>query len=143
MGNFDKRTWRAIVLLLALLLVATACAGESIEAPVETGDGWSVGKLDEACLDTGRIAQALRRIGGGDYGEVHSLLIVKDDRLVLEEYFPGHAWVYDADNFHGPYVEFDRDTLHTTMSITKAITSAAVGVAIEQGAIGSEEDPVS
>jgi CubicO group peptidase (beta-lactamase class C family) len=142
MGPSEKSTWRHVVILFALLLACTACASEPIEAPVETGDGWPVGTLEEAGLDEGRMAQALRRIGDGEYGEVHSLLIVKDDRLVLDEYFPGHVWEYDAEHFHGPLVEFDRDRLHTTMSVTKALTSAAVGVAIEQGTIDSEQDPV-
>jgi CubicO group peptidase (beta-lactamase class C family) len=59
--------------------------------------------------------------------------------LVLEAYFDGHSWDYAADNYEGPMVEFGPDTLHTIMSITKAFTSALVGIAIQEGFIANEQ----
>ena len=142
MAHLNLRKWGRIALLFALLLLITACSGEQFEAPATAVDGWQTGSLDEVGLDEVPVAQALRRIRSGEYEDVHSLLIVKDGHLVLEEYFPGHVWSYNAEHFEGPYAEFDRDTPHTIMSVTKAFTSAAVGIAVEQGAIGSEQDPV-
>lgn len=40
-------------------------------------------------IDAALIEQAVNDINRGKYNEVHSLLIFKDNRLVLEEYFPG------------------------------------------------------
>jgi CubicO group peptidase (beta-lactamase class C family) len=142
MANLNLHKWGMAVLLLALLLLCTACAGEQIQAPATTIDGWAVGTLEEVGLDEKPITRALQRIRAGDYEDVHSLLIVKDGRLVLEEYFAGYVWNYGAEHFRGPYAEFDRDTLHTIMSVTKAVTAAAAGIAVEQGAIGDEQDPV-
>jgi CubicO group peptidase (beta-lactamase class C family) len=142
MRNLNLRTWAQSILLAALLLLSAACRANEFQVPPNTADGWQVGTLDEVGLDEKPIAQALQRIDSGRYADVHSLLIVKDGLLVVEEYFPGHAWRYDAEHFQGPYTEFDRDTLHTIMSVTKAFTSAVVGIAVEQEAIGSEQDPV-
>jgi CubicO group peptidase (beta-lactamase class C family) len=133
-------------ILLALLLLAACAVPEftapELTTPEETGDGWAAGTLAEAGLDEAPLREALRKIEAGDYPALHSLLIVKDGRLVLEAYFPGHAWVYDAEHFQGPAVAFDRDTPHTIMSVTKAVTAAAAGTAVEQGAINSVQDPI-
>jgi CubicO group peptidase (beta-lactamase class C family) len=130
------------VVLIAFLLLSTACTTYDYLPPEATGDGWSTGTLEEVGLEEEPLAQAVQSIQSGEYEDVHSLLIVKDGRLVFEEYFPGHIWEYDAEHFQGPYAEFDRDTLHTIMSVTKAFTSAAVGIAVEQGEIRSEQNPV-
>jgi CubicO group peptidase (beta-lactamase class C family) len=142
MRNLDLTRLGRSTLLLTLFLLLTACTTYEYQPPATTSAGWPAGTLDEVGLDEKPIAQAVQRIQNGDYPNVHSLLIVKDDRLVFEEYFPGHVWQYDAEHFQGPYAEFDRDTLHTIMSVTKAFTSAIAGIAVEQEAIGSEQDPI-
>jgi CubicO group peptidase (beta-lactamase class C family) len=142
MKNMNLRTWARTALMTAVLLLSTACTTYEFQVPPDTVDGWETGTLDEVGLDEKPIAQALQRVDDGTYADVHSLLIVKDGLLVVEAYFPGYAWQYDAEQFHGPHTEFDRDTPHTIMSVTKAATSAAVGIAIEQGAIGGEQDAV-
>ena len=65
------------------------------------------------------------------------MLIVKDDKLVFEEYFKGHKFKYDSANHHGELVTWDRNRLHYIMSVTKSITSACVGIAIDHGFIKS------
>lgn len=55
----------------------------------------------------------------GLYGHIHSLVIIHNDALVLEEYFNG----------------WERDMLHYSFSATKSITSALIGIAISQGYI--------
>ena len=46
-----------------------------------------VGHLHNVGIDTTIIAKAINKIGNGKFGEVHSMLIYKNDKLVLEEYF--------------------------------------------------------
>jgi hypothetical protein len=41
--------------------------------------------------------RSVKRIGDNTYPNVHSLLIVKDGKLVFEEYFGGYEWVYESD----------------------------------------------
>jgi CubicO group peptidase (beta-lactamase class C family) len=78
-------------------------------------------------------------IRDGTYPNVHSLLVVKDGKLAFEQYFPGDAWS-PADGQAGGDVEFDAGTLHYMASVTKSITSALVGIAIDRGAIGGVDE---
>lgn len=57
----------------------------------------------------------------GTYGEIHSLLVFKNNELIAEEYFGG----YDADSIHFQY------------SVTKSISSLLVGIATDQGLLGT------
>ena len=61
-----------------------------------------------------------------DWDRLRGLLVVKDDKLIIEKYFDG-ANLYDAYNVH---------------SITKSVTSALIGIAIDKGTIPSEEEKV-
>lgn len=54
-------------------------------------------------------------------------LVVHEDQLVYERYFGGS----------------DRQTLETSFSVAKSFVSTLVGIAIDEGVIGSIEDPVT
>ncbi|MEM8982651.1 MAG: serine hydrolase [Pseudomonadota bacterium] len=62
----------------------------------------------------------------GVYEGVSSVLLAHKGKLVLEVYFDG----------------WDRDDLHSTRSAAKSITSALVGIAIDQGFIESVDAPL-
>lgn len=133
------------VLLYAALFAAllASCGGAPTSGiPPQTGDGWQTADPAEVGLDARKLAQAVARIRDGTYQNIHSLLIVKDGKLVFEEYFRGHTWSYAGDQFRGDLVEFDRDTRHNLASVTKSFTSALVGIAIDQGLIRGVEDRV-
>jgi CubicO group peptidase (beta-lactamase class C family) len=142
--------------LLALGL--TACAGRT-QLPVSTststavsdvGDpgravsepavGWRTAGAREAGFDEGALAAltaAIRR--GGAYPNIHAVLIVRDGRLVYEEYFAGE------DERRGRrlgHVEFTQATLHDIRSVSKAFVGALVGIAIDQGLIASVDQPL-
>ena len=57
---------------------------------------------------------------------LHSLLIIRNGYLVLEEYFDG----------------FDAETVNSLQSVTKSFTSAVMGIAIEQGKIKGVDEKV-
>jgi len=48
---------------------------------------------------------------------IHSLIIIKDNKLITEEYFGG----------------FNRDELHYSASVSKSFASALLGIAIDKG----------
>jgi len=124
--------------LLAILLVNCEnylASQWTYTVPENIGDGFDVGTLEEVNMDSTLIAQAVSRIVRGKHKEVHSMLIFKDDKLVLEEYFQGHVYKWDARNYHGDLVQWNRDMLHSNMSCTKSFTSACIGIAIERGFI--------
>lgn len=141
----DRRVW--FLLLHIFLFAATACSSDSstqysYQPPPQMGDGLAVGSLDEVGLDVGLLAEAVDGIEDGRYGEVHSMLIYKDNRLVLEEYFPGHDYQWDAPNFHGDLVNWDWEKEHNIHSVGKSITSASVGIAIDEGFIESVDQSI-
>jgi CubicO group peptidase (beta-lactamase class C family) len=125
-------------LLLVLLSIAwiVACVpGRQAALPTPAGDGWPVAHPAEVGLDEGPFREAIEGIRDGTYPNVHSLLVVKDGKLVVEAYFPGYTWDYNGDQFLGDYVEFEAGTPHNLASVTKSFTSALVGIAIDRGFI--------
>ena len=88
-------------------------------------------------IDVQPIEKAVNEINRGKYKEVHSLLIFKDDKLVLEEYFPGHKYQWDAPGHHAELVAWDRDMMHVCQSVTKSIVGTCVGIAVDEGFIES------
>jgi CubicO group peptidase (beta-lactamase class C family) len=56
-----------------------------------------------------------------------AFLIVRGDRLLYEGYFNG----------------YDHDSVQTSMSVAKSVLGALVGIAIDQGRIGSVDDPIT
>jgi CubicO group peptidase (beta-lactamase class C family) len=86
-------------------------------------------------IDKEILANLVERVSSGDYQNIHSILIVKDGRLVFEQYFPGYAWDWDDDQFQGEFTEFNAQALHSVMSVSKVFTSALTGIALEGGFI--------
>jgi CubicO group peptidase (beta-lactamase class C family) len=76
------------------------------------------------------------------------VLLVRNDKLVVEEYFPGtHPVIGETleqePDWEGRYQAFDRDTLHTLQSATKSVNSILVGIAIDQKLIpGGVDEPI-
>jgi CubicO group peptidase (beta-lactamase class C family) len=137
---------KIVILLISVLsIVHAGCeydpSGQyNYRPPENINDGFEVGSLDEANIDSALIEKAVDSIYRGRYEEVHSILIYRDGKLVFEEYFKGHIFKYDTvnnTNHHGDLVAWDRTMLHNVMSVTKSITSACIGIAVDNGFIGS------
>lgn len=107
------------------------------QPPVKHDDGTTVGTLDEVNIDSALIAKAILKILSDRDNEVHSLLVARNGKLVVEEYFPGHRYKWDAPSHHGEFVDWNYSTLHTTASASKSIVSACIGIAIDKGFIRS------
>lgn len=138
---------RALLAIAVVSLLVAGCSSASygqysLQPPETIGDGLTVGTLNAVEMDSDLLSEAAARITAGDYGEVHSLLIHKDGRLVLEEYFPGHTYKWDAPGFHGAMVDWDEHEPHNIHSVGKSITSASVGIAIDQGFIESVNESI-
>ena len=131
----------AAVLIGVGVYLGITLSGPSIpydyQPPENINDGLAVGTLDEVSIDSELIEKAMSDINRGKYGEVHSMLIFKDGKLVLEEYFQGHKYQWDAPKHHGELVAWNSSTLHVIMSDTKSVTSICIGIAIDKGFIES------
>lgn len=99
-------------------------AAYTYQSPEKNNDGLEPGDINDAFEQTEFIKEMVKETIKGEYPDVHSILIYKDNTLVLEEYFYG----------------YDRTTKHQLRSATKAFVGSLVGLAIESGAIGSEQD---
>jgi CubicO group peptidase (beta-lactamase class C family) len=107
------------------------------ESPENINDGFETGYLNEVNINPAMIERAVERIQQGRYEEVHAIIIVRENKLVFEEYFKGHKFRYDTTLHHGQLVTWDRTKLHRVMSVTKSITSACIGIAVDKGFIES------
>ncbi|HPJ79983.1 MAG TPA: serine hydrolase [Prolixibacteraceae bacterium] len=94
--------------------------------PDPSGEDWKCSSLAEAGMDSSLIVVLMNKILSQEIPDIHSLLILKDDQLVLEEYFHGYS----------------RDRLHRVHSVTKSFTSALLGIAIDKGLIPDDNEPV-
>jgi CubicO group peptidase (beta-lactamase class C family) len=110
--------------------------GHQYAVPEKTNDGWETASLNSVHLDAGLIKELFERIGDNSYKNIHSVLFVKNDKLVVEEYFPGQDSV-------GQYRTFTRDTLHEMLSATKSVNSILIGIAIDQHLIRSVDEKIS
>jgi CubicO group peptidase (beta-lactamase class C family) len=135
-----------LILLLSLLLIV-GCQSEpsspyTYQPPENISDGLDVSTLEDVNIDSELMEKLMNDINRGKYDEVHSLLIFKDDRLVLEEYFEGHKFQWDAPKAHGELVTWDYEMVHFAMSVTKSITSICIGIAIDEGFIESAHQSI-
>jgi CubicO group peptidase (beta-lactamase class C family) len=86
---------------------------------------WQITKPFEANLNK-KILQQGSQIIEKDFTDVHSWLIVRNGKLVWEQYFQG----YTAQH------------LHEAQSVTKSIQSILLGIAIDKGFIHSLDEPI-
>ncbi len=138
---------RTISLVFAAILLLGGCDSDSssqyvYSPPENIDDGLAVGTLDEVNIDLKPIEEAVNKIRRGQYTEVHAILLIKDDKLVFEEYFEGHKHQYDGENHHGDSVAWDMTMLHHVMSVTKSITGICIGIAVDKGYIESVDQSI-
>ena len=94
--------------------------------PVAQTSEWPASSPESERLETARLTDAVVRIRRGEFGRMHSLLIVRNERLVVEEYFEG--WTAQG--------------AHTLQSVTKSVTSLAAGLAVDRGML-QVTDPIT
>ncbi len=124
------------------MLASCGGSGYEYEPPLAGADGWAVASAADVGLDVAALSRLVDDVRDDNPCRIHGVLVVKDDRLVFEEYFAGHRFEYEDPEFLGEEVEFDAETRHNLMSVTKAVTAALVGIGIDQGAIEGSDASV-
>ena len=81
--------------------------------------GWQISRVP---YDRGKIEELNRMVAENVYREITSVVVIREGRLLIEEYFNGAT----------------RDTLHNTRSVGKSFASTMLGMAIHDGYIKSE-----
>jgi CubicO group peptidase (beta-lactamase class C family) len=95
--------------------------------------------LEDVGINKVVINELIDSIKTGFYPNRHSLLIYKDDKLVLEKYFTGQDYNWGRDI--GIITHHDT-VLHDMRSISKSIVSACIGIAIAQGKVKSADQKI-
>ena len=113
-----------------------------LPAPGQIGDGWETATPQSAEISNSYLLDMTRFLQTNREHEIHSVLLIRDGKLVYEQYFRGYKYDHNGQNFQSNYIDFHRDTLHVIHSATKSFTSTMVGIAIDDGFIGSVEDNV-
>ncbi|HYN82917.1 MAG TPA: serine hydrolase [Gemmatimonadaceae bacterium] len=104
----------------------------SYTTPLAEQDGWKVARARDAGFDEARLERLVQSIADTvptlpRAPLIHSLLIARKGKLVLEEYFYG----------------WDRDRPHDTRSAAKTFASVMLGAAMMQGAPVAPETPIT
>jgi len=103
----------------------------SIVQPEAAGDGWATASLPQAGLAPGPLLALVETIVNTPYTGfktpyVHSLLIARHGKLVLERYFFGYS----------------RARTHSTRSAGKTLAGVLTGIALDRGANFGPDTPV-
>ena len=101
----------------------------------QPGNDWRIGSLNESGMDSLKVSEMEAHILDSTYRNIHSVLIVKDQKLVYEKYFQGYKYDYMSEGLRGELIQFDKETTHNTASATKSVTSLLVGLAIDKNFI--------
>jgi CubicO group peptidase (beta-lactamase class C family) len=105
--------------------------------PEKLTDGWECGDPESVGIDRTPIIRFLEEVSQGTFRDFHGLLIIRHNKLVVEEYFAKNG------EWHGAFINsVFRDHCHHLASTTKCITSTLVGIAIDQGLIESVHEPI-
>ena len=97
------------------------------QLPKKIDDAWEISSLVEEGVDPKQITDLMLAILTEKYKNIHSVLLVKNGNLILEEYFYG----------------YNRKKLHQIRSATKSIGSVLTGIAIDQGFIRDTNERIN
>lgn len=113
-------------LILALSTLSYGQETYTYSQPLDLGDGWKTNNLQSQQIDSTLLYSFFNQFIN-EKTKVHSILLVNDGELIIEEYFDGYSV----------------GKQHDLRSVTKSIRSLLVGIAIDQGFIEDINDPVS
>jgi len=113
-------------LAISLIMFMSGCKSTPIGPDYWPTEGWRTTTPEEQGMDSEMLAKMIEFIQQRSY-DIHSVTVIRNGYLVAD------VIIYP----------FDSDSLHLIHSCTKSITSALIGIAIEQGYIESAQEPVS
>lgn len=118
-----KIFWQSVIFLLLIFLLFFHCRKESstsfsnansdgytYQIPEQTNDGWNVASLHDVGINEQQIIEIVDKIQNDIYRDVHSVVIIKNGKLVFEKYFSGHDFAYYGNNYQGQLKNFNRDS---------------------------------
>ena len=137
---FRVSSWTSTSIIISLMVFGCKNYNNipyTYRQPEKLPNSLQVANISDVHIDSNLIYQAVKRIKGRAVGQTHSILIYRDNRLVLEEYFSGNKYKWDAPGHYGEYIAWNKHDLHNIMSVCKSITAACIGIAVDKGMIKS------
>lgn len=139
----------SLTLLLSLVMSLVACGGGSGNAatpppprlpytytpPADNGDTWTISHAGTSGFDVATLEDMINDIRDGQYPNVDAVVIAKDGALVLDE------TIRTRTDFQDDKVGNTDPGIHRIFSISKSVTSLAVGIAIDEGYIANVDVP--
>jgi len=113
--------------------------GYKYKLPQQTDDGWETASLESVGMDKSFFMTMMNELDEISEHRIHSIVIIKDGKLVFEEYFPGDK--FNLARFTGE-TGFDMNDSHDLCSATKSFTSALFGIAVDKRLIQSTDQKV-
>ena len=134
-----KHNLTIIIVFIFLSFGCKQCNSDISSSPSLLTASIPTATLKEVGMNEVIIKEIVDSIKSGFYPNRHSLLIFKDGKLVLKEYFTGQDenWGVDIGN-----ISHNDSTLHDTRSISKSVVSACIGIAIKEGYINEVDQPI-
>src|SRR3989339_544881 len=134
-------TLTLILVAITFLSLNTSCKktsatnpeGYKYSIPQVYADGLQTASLESVGMSVGPIEEMMDYLKSANGHTIHNILIVKDNKLVFEEYFKGFKFVITAPDFNGEVMDYTRTTDHFMASVSKSITSVVFGIAVKEG----------
>lgn len=149
-------TTSCATLTCAALTCAALLTGCNAEPPpdqtVWPGEVWAESTPEAEGINPDSVRALVADIEAGTYGLVDAFLLIRHGKVVANHRFAHNydsiAAQYDTINYqynydHPAWHPYLRDTkLHTLQSVTKSVTSAALGIAVDERLLGGPDTPV-
>ncbi|MCW3806150.1 serine hydrolase domain-containing protein [Plebeiibacterium marinum] len=111
---------RIIVFLIVLSSISCKTKTDcSYQVPIDKKDGLKVASIKQHNLNEKVFHKVNNDICKGVYGNIHSVLVIHKNELIIEQYYNG----------------WNPQELHFLASTTKSFSAILTGIAIEQGKI--------
>lgn len=127
--NLSGRTLRELIAIAVILCISIALSLPALNEDIKQyriqkaeDDGIESSTAQEQGMDADMLGKAGRYLAAYD---ASSLIVVRHGKIVLERYYLG-----------------DRHSTSNVFSVTKSFISALTGIAIREGFIKDEEDPL-
>jgi CubicO group peptidase (beta-lactamase class C family) len=131
-GNVDRRQ--------LVLGSAAVIAGAGFSVPSAAADSWMPTVPANASFASGVEARLDQAIADKRIWNLHGLVVLRNDGVVLERYFEGDDRKRGVGDIG--HVAFKPDTLHDLRSCSKSIVGLLYGIALEQGKVPPPETPL-
>jgi CubicO group peptidase (beta-lactamase class C family) len=120
-GRSEKGFWEN-----SKFSIFTSSDRNNYREPLQLNDGWLVSPATEEGMNIKSLNDMKGRILQSVYENIHSVVIIKNGKLVFEEYFGG----------------YHQDKKHNVYSVTKSMGSILTGIAIDKEFISDVNEEI-